>query len=292
MGLAALGALFFIFLALIGQSPRLMRRLGLDVYRLDLRIRAFTGYAFACLLLVAGFFVAGVPLGEANGEPMAQMEGTPTPGTIEAEAGTPGSENGALPGVDSGEMMTDTVGSDDLTPTDNRPASGAFGGVPTRTTPTPEPGEATQESGVVVTPDIPTPTSEGDEPQDGTAAATTAAETPSPTATGTPTPVSTDTPTPTPTDTPTSTPTSTPTMTPTPTLTPTPIIGETAVLDTDGANVWLYRSPGGQQLRLVSHGETVILGSGHANQAGVLWREVQTLDGTVGWVRAAYVTEE
>lgn len=291
MGLAALGALFFMLLALLAQSPKLMRRLGLDVYRLDLRVRAFTGYAFACLLLVGGFFIAGVPLGGGNGEPVAQME-TVTPESEAPEEGN--GQNGGLPGVDAGEPVTDTLpGGEELTATAERPASGAMGGVPTRATGT---AEATLEGatpgageGVVVTPDIPTPTIEGSEPLTGTVAATGTA---TPTATGTPTPVSTNTPTPTPTNTPTATPTSTPTMTPTPTLTPTPIVGETAVLDTDGANVWLLRSPGGQQLQLVSHGDTVILGNRHANQAGVLWREVQTLEGVVGWLQAAYLPQE
>ena len=280
MGLAALGATFFLLLALIGQSPRLMRRLGLDVYRLDLRVRAFTGYAFACLLLVAGFFVAGVPLDLGNGEPLAQADNEP------AAEETPTDLNG-LPGIEDGEPITGTLSGNALTPTGDRPASGAFGGVPTRTTATPT--SAPQgEGGEVVTPNIPTPTLGGSEPLSGTVAATSA---PTATPTGTPTPVSTNTPTPTPTNTPTATPTSTPTVTPTPTLTPTPIVGETAVLDTDGANVWLLRSPGGQQIRLVGHGDTVILGSRHANQGGVLWREVQTLDGVVGWLPAEYLPE-
>jgi len=286
MGLAALGALLFLILALFGQSPRFMRRLGLDVYRLDMRVRTFTGYAFACLLLVAGFFIAGVPLGEGSGEPLAQTGQETTPDGLTPGAEAP--ENGALPGVNTGEPISGTLTIDDLMTTDDRPASGAFGGVPTRTTAT-----ATfaplDEEGEVVTPNIPTPTIEGSEPLTGTVVATVA---PTPTATGTPTPVSTNTPTPTPTDTPTATPTNTPTVTPTPTLTPTPIVGETAVLDTDGANVWLLRSPGGQQLQLVSHGDTVILGSRHANQAGVLWREVQTLEGVLGWLRADYVVED
>ena len=280
MGLAALGALFFLLLALIAQSPRFMRRLGLDVYRLDLRVRAFTGYAFACLLLVAGFFIAGVPLGAGAPQPTAQAEtGGETP--PDGEPTTPAD----LAAIETGLPITDTQSLTASTPGDDRPASGAFGGVPTRASVTPT-SEPPGEEGLVVTPDIPTPTVEGSEALTGTVSVP---DTPTPT--GTPTPVSTSTPTPTPTDTPTPTPTNTPTVTPTPTLTPTPIRGLTAILDTDGANVWLYRSPGGQQLQLVSHGDTVILLQGHANQGGVLWREVQTVEGVVGWLRASYLPD-
>lgn len=298
MGIAALGALFFMLLALLGQSPSTARRLGLDVYRLDLRVRAFTGYAFACLLLVGGFFVAGVPLGEGNGEPVAQSP------TEAVDAGTQlPDEEGTSPQNGLGEtgedepLTLETVAAGDLTPTNDRPASGAFGGAPTRAAETAEAEEAGEgeagegEEGVVVTPDLssPTPTLEGGEPLTGTVEAAITAAPDTPTPTGTPTPVSTNTPTPTPTSSPTATPTSTPTLTPTPTMTPTPIVGETAVVDSDGANVWLYRSPGGQQLQLVSHGDTVILLNRHANQGGILWREVQALNGTVGWLRAEYL---
>lgn len=280
MGLAALGALFFLLLSLIGQSPGLMRRLGLDVYRLDLRVRAFTGYAFACLLLVGGFFLAGVPLGGNVPEPQAQTGANAT-----APPDEESTEPTDLAAIETTMPMTDTVPLANATPSDDRPASGAFGGVPTRASATPT-ADPLAEEDAVVTPDIPTPTLEGSEPLTGTVAAT---DTPTPT--GTPTPVSTNTPTPTPTNTPTPTPTNTPTATPTPTLTPTPIRGETAILDTDGATVWLLRSPGGQQIQLVSHGDTVILLTRHANQAGVLWREVQTVEGVVGWLPAAYVGE-
>lgn len=279
MGLAAMGALIFVTLALIGQSPSLMRRLGLDVYRLDLRVRAFTGYAFACLLLIAGFFLAGVPLGDANAEPVAQNE-EPQP-TATGVAETAGMSEAMT--RSAGNALTTTLAATGVvTPTDDRPASGAFGGVPTPGSETPA-GETD-----VATPVIPTPTDEGAAEEEGTTVAT---------ATGTPTPVSTDTPTPTWTPSPTLTPSSTPTPTPTPTatptpsLTPTPIEGETAVVDADGANVWLYRSPGGQELVLVSHGDTVILLSRRANQGGVLWREVMTLQGLSGWLQAQYLPE-
>jgi len=92
-----------------------------------------------------------------------------------------------------------------------------------------------------------------------------------------------------PTATPTPTLTPTPTETPVPTLTPTPITGETAVIDVGGGNVWLLRSPGGQYLLILSTGETVIVRNGRANQGGILWREVMTVTGVVGWIQESYL---
>lgn len=66
MGLAGFGALAAIALALLAQSPRLLARLNLVNQRLDRRIKAFTGYGLALLLLAMGFFLAGVPLGEGG----------------------------------------------------------------------------------------------------------------------------------------------------------------------------------------------------------------------------------
>ncbi len=102
-------------------------------------------------------------------------------------------------------------------------------------------------------------------------------------------PLPTATPSSRPTEPPTSTPTPSPTVTPTPTLTPTPIEGKTAVINTGGSTIWVHRSPGGQNLVLVRGGDIVILQPGHANQGGVLWQEVMTLDGMVGWVQEAFL---
>ena len=63
MGITAVGTTLMLILAYVAQSPRLLKRLGLSGYRLDLRARTFTGYALALLLLSSGFFLAGVPLG-------------------------------------------------------------------------------------------------------------------------------------------------------------------------------------------------------------------------------------
>ncbi|HSM57616.1 MAG TPA: hypothetical protein VK879_15795 [Candidatus Sulfomarinibacteraceae bacterium] len=266
-----------------------MRRLGLDVYRLDLRVRAFTGYAFACLLLIAGFFVAGVPLGEPQVEPVASVDDE-TPVTVAGDAvPSPEEDQPAAP-------MTTTVAITG-TATITRPSSGAFGGVPTREEPTLDAEndevEGSEGEGVettpVATPDIPTPTDEGEpgEPTVEGEEAAAATATPTRVTTDTPTPTWTPSPTPTPSQTPTSTPT--PTFTPTPTLTPTPVEGETAVVDSDGANIWLYRSPGGQELELVSHGQTLLVLSRRANQGGALWREVQTLEGEAGWIEERFL---
>lgn len=263
MGLAAAGALVAIGLAYLGLSPRFARRIGLDIYRLDLRVRAFTGYAFALLLLALGFFLAGVPIGEnpAGNESVAEStpEATATPTLpVLSEEGLAEVTPGVLPSA------TPTIGA-----TSSTPATGAFGGLPpSLASPTPE----EEESGPAGTSEAATPEAE-----------TTEAAPPPPTPTGEPEI------TPTATESPTATPTPTPTDTPTPTITPTPITGATARIDSSGSNVWVYRSPGGQQLLLVADGDIVILLAGHANQGGVLWQEIQTVDGQVGWIEEIYL---
>jgi hypothetical protein len=285
MGIAALAALFFLFLAFIAQSPRLLRRLGLDVYRLDLRVREFTGYALASLLLVLGFFFAGVPIG---GEVAAQPAAPTGTATQEAVADLPLD----VPGTLTRSAITDTVTipTASVTPrnTGQTPISGGFG-AGSRPTQAPEmtvTGTVTVTGGA--TPSIPTltPTGEtGDSGDNGN----------SPTATGTPTRVTSPTPslTPTPTETPTpsATPTMTPspTATPTPSLTPTPIDAPTAIVDPSRSNVWIYRSPGGQELVLAPGGSTVILLPRRSSQGGFLWREVMTVDGLTGWIDDSYI---
>ena len=61
MGIAGLFALLFNALALMGQSGRSL----LFGQRLDARVRSLTGYGLAATLLAFGFFMAGVPLGDA-----------------------------------------------------------------------------------------------------------------------------------------------------------------------------------------------------------------------------------
>ena len=264
MALSALAALVALLLALIGQSPRLMKKLGLRVYRLDLRARAFTGYALAALLLLFGFFVAGVPLGSPPPEPVAanaQVTATESSGTPDISAMV----------TSSALTTTATITPTQVTATPQRPVSGGFG---VRATATPTATET------ALVPDIPTFTPEG------TAAATA---TGTPTRVTTSTPTATRTPTASPTASPTATATPSPTSTPTPSLTPTPITADTTTVDSQGSNVWIYRSPAGQRLLLVEDGVTLILLSGHASQRGLLWQEVMTVDGLAGWINADYL---
>lgn len=259
MGLSSVGALLFVGLALIAQSPKFLARTRLAGYRLDLRARMFTGYGFALMLLAFGFFLAGVPIGpNATAVSTAVAQTTPTP-----DDGEPEIIGGAL----------ETPGTPTATrPTSLTPASGAFGGPPPGSVQ--ETTEAITETGEISgTLDLPLNTTPG-------------ATVPGPAAT--PTAVL-DTATPTPS--PTSTPSPTPTVTPTPTLTPTPIEGETAVIDVGGGTVWLRRSPDGQNLLILNNADTVILLPGHANRAGILWQEVSTVQGDVGWIQAEFLEE-
>jgi len=255
MGITAVGTVLMLMLAYIAQSPRLLNRLGLSGYRLDLRARTLTGYALALLLLSSGFFLAGVPLGSLSGR-------------LAAEATQPvmvADESDAMVGT-VGPVTTivqETPGVEDFP--DNgtsRPASGAFAGPP--------PGaltataEAVEEADTLVE-DL----------------------TPSTTATNTAQPSPTVSPTGTATASPTSSPT--PTITPTPTFTPTPIFEDTAIINTGSSTLWIKRTPGGQDHHLVRGGDIVILFPGHANIAGSLWREVSTVDGIVGWVLESYL---
>ena len=257
IGISAVGALLMIGLSLLAQSPPTLSRMRLLSARLDLRAKAFTGYGFALLLLAFGFFLAGVPLESMpetavpNTTPIAQTDATTTPEI-------------------ANEMDSDSSTSQ---PTD---------------TPTPRPTLSSAESG-----------SFGSSLPEATATAVPEDATPGPTVqptatpTNTPTnaPSATPTPTATPTNTPTSTATATPTNTPTPTLTPTPIQGETAVITTQGNPISLRRAPGGQQvLSQLQNGTVVVLQNGRANQGAILWREVRTTDGTLGWVPAEFLT--
>lgn len=250
MGLSIAGALVALILSLLGQSPGVLRRIGLAGSRLEHRVRALTGYALALLLLAVGFFVAGVPLGLQSEQSTASAELT---------AAAMGSADSAVGTESVPSEPIETASPVEPTSTPTTPETGAFGGPPAG-------ADRPTAQGITVT--------------------VTAADPISPT---TPVRDQTNTPAPTPTIMPTSTPTPTPEATPTPSLTPTPISGETAVLSTRGSTVWLRRSPGGQNLDLVHDADIVILHSGHANQGGVLWREVSTLNGIRGWLQQEFL---
>lgn len=242
MGLAALGALLAIGVALLAQSPALVRRLNLDGARLDLRVKSFTGYGFALLLLALGFFLAGIPLEGESGEMVAQVTvvvtATVETGLIEPEG---------LPTFTLTPRPTDTDGS----------SSGSFSvPLPRSTTPAAE-----------FVPPTPTNLSSS--------------------------PIATNSSSPTTTSTPTLTSTPTPTITPTPTLTPTPIEGETAEVNAGSATTWLRRTPGGALLVSIPNRSQVIVLNRHAFQGGIVWQEVSSLDGHIGWIRTEYlITEE
>jgi hypothetical protein len=257
MGISGLGALLMIGLALLAQSPTTLARMRLLSSRLDLRARAFTGYAFALLLLAFGFFFAGVPI---------------APITETADSTTPIAQSTPLTTLDANDettaVLTDTLTADNATPrpTISTAGSGSFGAPP-----------ANSEE------EVAPPTTEGATPN--------SSPTDSPTITLTPTPIATDTPTATPTNTPTPTASPTPTDTPTPTITPTPIEGETAVITTQGNPISMRRAPGGQQnLAQLKNGTVVVVQNGRANKGGINWREVRTVAGMLGWVPEEFLT--
>jgi hypothetical protein len=245
MGLSALGAFLATILAFIAQSPQFLSRMGMTRLRLDLRVRVFTGYALALMVLAAGFFLAGVPIGPQTTTVTAVSVMTPF-----SDSGTP---------VVSAEAAAVS------TAATRTGQSGAFSG--------------------------PLATAAGNEEGATAVSATTAPELEDqpPTATTAPPPAGT-TATATPRILPSSTPTPLPTATPTPTVTPTPIEGETATLNIGTSTLWLRRTPGGQTVVLVRGDETIILLPGHANQAGILWQQIMTVDGIVGWVQDEFVS--
>jgi hypothetical protein len=104
MGLAGFGALIAIAMALLAQSPRLLARLNLTNQRLDRRVKAFTGYGLALLLLAMGFFLAGVPLGEGGG-------------AVVAEAGSSDGISVLQPGPERTFSTQDTINFDWFWPT-------------------------------------------------------------------------------------------------------------------------------------------------------------------------------
>ena len=280
MGLSAAGALLAIALAYVGQTPGFMRRAGLDVYRLDLRVRAFTGYGFALLVLAIGFFVAGVPLSPAGSETTQQDAGDePAVGVVD----TPSVDGGAMSSMLEPSPLPPTA-TPTAVPTSLTPVSGAFGGLPPESTSVA--GNAGDDQGAG---DSESGTAEPIGTAESATSEVTNTPAPDATTTGTPAATQTNTPAPTATSSPTITPSPTPTVTPTPTMTPTPIVGETAEINGDGGGVFVYRSPGGQQIALVADNELVILLPGHANQGGQLWQEIMTLDGTIGWVDVKFL---
>lgn len=173
MGLTAAGALLAILLAYLSLSPRALIRLGLSSARFDLRVREFVGYALALLMLMFGFFLAGVPLGTQAQPTAVALEPTLST-TAVAMVSSVAAEDAAVP---SATPTLSVVGGSD---------SGAFGGLP--------PGAVVTETAVV--PITPSATSINNSVGTVTVESETAVATLPPTATATSTPMPTLTPTP------------------------------------------------------------------------------------------------
>ena len=263
MGISIVAALAALAYSLYIQSPSRQVAFQVEPYRLASRIRAATTMAFALLLLTFGFYVAGVPLDEAADGAADSAESQPL--SDQAVEAIVNATLTAMP--PSGDSSGLAVASFTQTP-----ASGAFGA--------PLDEDATAEAVAAADVDV----------EEVIESVVDSAESEAePTATPTPEPSATATNTPTPTATPTQTPTPLPTATPTPTLTPTPISDDTARVSTGGSTLWVKRSPGGQNLVILRDGDIVILQPGNANQSGLLWKEIRTVDGVNGWVQAQFL---
>jgi hypothetical protein len=251
MGFSVLGAIITLALSLLAQSPQALKRIGLGSSELNRRARSFTTYAFALLILGLGFFLAGVPIGP--GEQTAAQTTDPPPTITPSEIGEQPAAETEDPDLQPAPPLT--------------PETGAFGGPPPElASPETISGSTTISATAPLTGTIvPEPTLPVDS---ATAEPTNTVE-----ATATPEPTLTPT----------------PTVTPLPTLTPTPISGQTAVIDIGGGNVWLLRSPGGQNLVILGNGETVIVLDGRANQGGSLWQEIMNVNGVVGWIQEEFL---
>ncbi len=258
MGISALAALIALTLSLVGQSPQFLRRSGLINTRLDLRVRTFTAIAFALLLLSFGFFVAGVPIGNQAAVDVTSQEDN-SAATVFADL-APGSPEPEIAGSTEPPAL--------VSATRATPATGSFDGPPISTSDAPtRQTEVTAES--LSTPE-----------QRDSLAQESATPRPSSTVSPTSSPGATTTPLP------------PPTVTPTPSLTPTPILDETTQIETQGSTVWIKRSPGGQNLVLAADDDLVFVLSGHANQGGITWREIRTLEGLVGWIQEEFLLLE
>jgi hypothetical protein len=260
MGLSLLGALIALIFALLGQSPNFTTRLGMAGARLDLRVRAFTTYALALLLLAMGFFLAGVPIDSETEDIPESTLAMQTEDSSDLDIPPSDNESGVESTLVAQESEQTAIGT---------PETGSFSGPPASNgdvspEETREAIRTTQAADVQASEGTSPP--DQDEPVDG-------GFTDEPERTATPTALAT----------------STPTETPPPTITPTPITGETAFVESGGSTVWVSRSPGGQNLTLVRDGDIVLLLSGHANQGGVLWREIRTVNGIEGWIQELFL---
>ena len=146
----------------------------------------------------------------------------------------------------------------------NGSQSGAMIGLPTAT-----PGGASGAMGDLITPQA---TLEPGDIITGTIETTAEAPAP-PAATGEP-----------PAATATRAPTETSTPTPMPTPTATPILVPTARINDETSTLPVRRLPGGPVLVVLTRGDTVIPLTGNAFRSGEVWKEIQTVNGVIGWV--------
>ncbi|MEM7333030.1 MAG: hypothetical protein AAF490_13155, partial [Chloroflexota bacterium] len=143
MGASMIGALFMTLLTYLAMSPLTLARLRLANSQLPLRVREFVGYTIACLLLVVGFFLAGVPLGAEPEATAVTIVITATPQPF-----TPTSEPTDEDSLDSLLQLQ----SEEPTPSINSEDSGSFGSSVGISTQTPEAeAEATATESVDLT---------------------------------------------------------------------------------------------------------------------------------------------
>jgi hypothetical protein len=282
MGLSGLGAVIFTLLTFLALSPETQSRLRLGRWNISSRIRDFVGFNLACWFLAVGFFLAGVPLG---GQAVAEtavliITATPSPPTATGLPTIEATDDLAdLLQLDTQSETIDTNGTvESVTSGD----SGAFGGPPAGDTPEAGGEPPTATSGNVLQVDENENENENVNENENEEETAVPSNTPRPTLT----------PTITPTPLPTGTPTVTPTPTPLPTQTVVPPLGETAVIETGGNTLWVRRTPGGTTLSLLENGASIILADGIANWEGGIWRQVYTLDGTLGWIQDEFIVKE
>ncbi len=183
-----------------------------------------------------------------------------------------------LPGLGSA-VATELAENESAGNGGNGSQSGAMIGLPTAT-----PGGASGAMGDLITPQA---TLEPGDIITGTVETTAEVVAP-PAATGEP-PAATGEP---PAATATRAPTATPTPTPTPTPTATPILVPTARINDETSTLPVRRLPNGPVLVVLTRGDTVIPRTGNAFHRGEVWKEVQTVDGVIGWVPERFLDYE
>ena len=273
MGISALGAVIFTALAFFAQSPNLLARFRLLGTEFASNTRRLTGLGLASTLLVWGFFMAGVPLGNQLTDVVQPVD---APATTSADGDS--NTNSIAQIEDSADGATGEVDAIESESAE----TGGFGSA-AATQPANEDEAESEPNGTSVSGSFGRPAEGNDDSAEE--AAESASSTP------TPTPVSqAATVAPTNTPTPTATPSPIPTATPTPTITPTAIKADTISVSFDGSVRWVYRVPGdNSRLQLINNGDQLFLESGRAMVKGVTWQEVRLLDGRLGWIQLRFL---